>query len=372
MSAAVWIDTPAALEKAVSALQPTGWLALDTEADSMHHYKESVCLASVRLGKTTLLIDPIAIPWETLAPFWKVTTAVPWIIQGADFDLRLMRRIGAPEPPEVFDTMIGAQLCGLKAIGYAGLVHYFFNITLSKASQKADWSARPLTPAMLDYAAQDVFYLDGIREHLTARLKELGRLEWHKESCAKVVRTSRITKEFDPEEVWRINGSSKLEESALPILRALWHWREAEAKERDVPTFKIVNGDRLVEIAAWSDAHRKNDHLPGSLYPGGCRGARGLRFQEALRVGKAAPPIPHLPSEPRARRDTAVDRRVEKLKKGRDEIAHKLQLDPSLLAPKATLFTLAQEGKAGAERLIGESRWCSWQAELLGPVLNAA
>ena len=363
MSAAAWIDSPAALEKQISTLKKGLWLAIDTEADSLHHYKESVCLVSVRQGEETFLIDPFAL--SDLGPFWEIAAASPWILHGADFDLRLMRRIGAPEPAEVFDTMLGAQLCGLKAIGYAGLVEHFFGVKLSKASQKEDWSARPLTPTMLDYAAQDVTYLDGIRERLSARLAELGRTEWHRESSARVVRTSKVLKEIDPDEIWRINGSNKLDYSALPILRELWHWRDREAKERDVPTFKILSNDRLLEMSQWVDSNRNDDHVPGYMIPSNCRGARMLRLQDALNRGRIEQPTPLPPPGPRPRRDSSVDRRVEQIKKHRDGLAVQLDLDPSLIASKAVLYTLAQEGGAALTRLVAENRWCGWQAELL-------
>ncbi len=367
---AAWADSTATVAAQASRLKPGPYLAIDTEADSLHHYKESVCLVSIRQDDTCFLIDPLAQPTPDLKPFWKIAGNTPWILHGADFDLRLMRRIGSPEPPEVFDTMIGAQLCGLPGIGYAALVEHFFGVKLSKASQKADWSARPLTPAMHDYAAQDVTYLDGIREKQTAILKKLGRLEWHKESCAKVVQTSRSVREIDTETLWRINGSSKLSPTALPILRELWLWRDAEAKERDVPTFKMMNGDRMLEVAAWVDTHRDAEHLPGYFLSSNHRGARALRLHDAVKRGKELPPLGPLPSEPRPRRDPKVDRRVEKIRKGRDELAAKLNLDPSLIASKTTLYALAQEGPAGLTSLVAENRWCRWQAELLRPFVQ--
>ena len=373
MSAA-WIDSVAALADQAAKLKPEpgAWLAIDTEADSLHHYKESVCLVSVRQGEETFLLDSLALTRpEELAPFWQVTANAPWILHGADFDLRLMRRLGTPEPPEVFDTMIGAQLCGLKSIGYAGLVEHFFGVKLSKASQKEDWSARPLTPVMLDYAAQDVTYLDGIRRHQTEILAKLGRTEWHRESSARVVRTSRVLKEYDAEEAWRITGANKLPLSALPVVRELWHWREGEAKERDVPTFKVLTNDRLLEISDWVDANRVLTNPPNALIPSNVRGARALRFHDALKRGKALPPLPPAPSEPRLRRDPSVERRADQLKKRRDEIAAGLELDPALIGSKAVLFTLAQDGPPALESLVAENRWCRWQADLLRPAVEA-
>ncbi|HEY8966722.1 MAG TPA: ribonuclease D, partial [Candidatus Methylacidiphilales bacterium] len=349
----LWVDSLPSLEAYTSTLRHGAWLAIDTEADSLHHYKESVCLVSVRQGNhtddvPTALIDPLSLASaDDLAPFWAFAASSPWILQGADFDLRMMRRIGAPEPTEVFDTMIGAQLCGLPGIGYAALVERFFGVILNKASQKEDWSARPLTPAMYDYAAQDVTYLDGIRERLTEQLVSLGRLDWHKESSARVVRASRVVKETDPDEVWRINGSNKLPLSALPILRELWHWRDAEARERDLPTYKVLTNDRMLEITVWVDEHRQQDHVPHHFLPSNCRGARLIRLHDALDRGREYPPFPAPERGPRLRRSGDFERRVEAIRKGRDEVAAKLALDPSLIASKTVLFQIADEGNEG-------------------------
>lgn len=224
---------------------------------------------------------------------------------------------------------------------------------------------------MLDYAAQDVTYLHGIMERLAARLAELGRTEWHRESSARVVRTSRSIKEIDTDEVWRITGANKLDAAALPILRELWHWRDGEARERDVPTFKILTNERMLEMTDWVATHRDAEHVPGFLIPSNVRGPRALRLHEALRRGRAHAPLPSAPYERRPRKDPAIDRRVEQIKKGRDALAAQLELDPSLIASKAILYVLAQEGSAALTSLVGDNRWCSWQAELLRPIIEA-
>ena len=371
----LWVDSLPSLEAYTATLRHGPWLAIDTEADSLHHYKESVCLVSVRQGghdepNPTALIDPFSLATsEELAPFWAFAASSPWILQGADFDLRLMRRIGAPEPPEVFDTMLGAQLCGLPGIGYAALVEKYFGVKLNKASQKEDWSARPLTPAMFDYAAQDVTYLDGIRVQLTEELVRLGRLDWHKEASARVLRASRVVKETDPDEIWRINGSAKLPLTALPVLRELWHWRDAEARERDLPTYKVLTNDRMLEITTWVDTHRDQDHVPGHFLPSNCRGGRLVRLYDALDKGREYPAFPAPPREPRLRRNPDFERRFDTIKKGRDELAMKINLDPSLIASKIVLFQIAEEGKEGIDRLLAENRWCQWQAEMIRPLL---
>ena len=116
----LWVNTPQALDTFITNLRGYFPIALDTEADSLHHYRESVCLIQVTHDSRHFLIDPLDdFPLEEL---WPPTSRHTWILHGADFDLRMLRRAGAPEPQAVFDTMLAAQLLGLKAFGYGALV----------------------------------------------------------------------------------------------------------------------------------------------------------------------------------------------------------------------------------------------------------
>ncbi len=364
---ALWTDTEALLNDHIRALSPNQPLSIDTEADSMHHYEESVCLLTVGQGETTLLIDSLAL--QDLSPFWKTASVTEWILHGADFDLRLMRRLGAPEPASVFDTMLAAQLCGIKSFGYAALVELYFGIKLDKANQREDWSLRPLTSSMLDYAAQDVAYLGGLRETLTNRLKELNRLSWHLESSSRVVQTSKISREVDPDEVWRIGHNNKLQGTAQAIVKELWHWRESEAQNQDVPPFKVMNNDRLLELAEWVDTNREASHFPGFLLPRNCRGERMDHLRQAIERGKIASPIPPLARMPRSKLDPVAIKRAETIKTGRDLLAKELDIDPSLLASKLIITALSRDPAEAAIKLISENRWCPWQFDLLKPIL---
>ena len=192
----MWVNTPKTLEYFITSLRGYFPLALDTEADSLHHYRESVCLIQVTHADQHFLIDPLDdFPKEDL---WPPTSRHTWILHGADFDLRMLRRAGAPEPQAVFDTMLAAQLLGLKAFGYGALVEQFCSVKLEKSSQKADWSRRPLSQTMIDYAVQDTPVPRAHRgDHGPPACRE-GRLEWHEQSCARVVASSQFVKESGP------------------------------------------------------------------------------------------------------------------------------------------------------------------------------
>lgn len=69
-----FIDTPEHLDQWLGKMR--AWLAespdkrccLDTEADSLHHYHEKLCLLQVNCAGKYALVDPLAI--ADVSPFW--------------------------------------------------------------------------------------------------------------------------------------------------------------------------------------------------------------------------------------------------------------------------------------------------------------
>jgi ribonuclease D len=366
----LWVDNEKALDYFISNLRGYFPIALDTEADSLHHYKESVCLIQVTHDSRHFLIDPLGkFPLDQL---WPPTSRHTWIIHGADFDLRMARRAGAPEPQAVFDTMLAAQLLGLKAFGYGALVEKYCGITLNKGSQKADWSRRPLSPAMLEYAVQDTEYLEPIADIMGKALKEKGRLEWHEQSCARVVESSKFVRENDPENEWRISGSALLSPQALAIVKELWYWREKEAEQVDLPVFKVLHNELLLDLADWCAQNARVSPMGAPRWPHRVSPARAERLIAAIERGRNAPPVPRPPRGERAPRDKEAEQRMEKLRAFRDKVAADLEMDPTVIAPKSTLQDVARDPETAAARLIAEHRWCPWQWELLKPGLAEA
>jgi ribonuclease D len=365
----LWVNTPQALDHFINNLRGYFPIALDTEADSLHHYRESVCLIQVTHDSRHFLVDPLGdFPLDEL---WPPTSRHTWILHGADFDLRMLRRAGAPEPQAVFDTMLAAQLLGLKAFGYGALVEKFCGVTLNKTSQKADWSRRPLSAAMIEYAVQDTEYLEPIAEMLGAQLDEKKRREWHEQSCARVVEASRLLREEDPETEWRLSGSALLSPQALAIVKELYYWREKEAEMVDLPVFKVLHTELLLDLAAWSAENPRVSPMGAPRWPQRMSPARAERLIGAIDRGREAPPIPRPPRGERPPRDKEAEVRMEKLRVHRDAIAADLAMDPTVIAAKSILQDIARNPDTGAARLIAENRWCAWQWELLKPGLQA-
>jgi ribonuclease D len=268
-----------------------------------------------------------------------------------------MRRTGFSEPRAVFDTMIAARLTGHLEFSLAALVKQHFGVELVKGSQKANWARRPLSPQMEDYARNDTHFLITLAGILEARLRELARWDWLEQSCAKAIATARIDKERDIEAAWRITGSSDLQGRAAALLRAFWLWRDAEARAADRPAFHILQNDRLIDAAARMDRGEQISFPHFST-------SRQRRFTAAAQAALAVPPEewPRPIRKPRLRPTPDQERFFMRLKTRRDATATQLQIDPSLIAPKATLEQIAADPESASARLM------PWQLELLQPI----
>lgn len=328
--------------------------AIDTEADSLHRYRESLCLIQFADREQSVLIDPLAI--EDLSSLGGYLESATVWMHGADYDMTMLKRQFGSLPAVVYDTQIGARLLGARRFGLGNLVEEYFGVELSKSSQKADWGKRPLSPKMVEYALNDVCYLLEMGDMIVARLKEKGRYEWFEESC-EAARKRVLDRDDSKEENWRVQGSGKLDPYGLACLRALWQWRDAEARSWDRPSFMVAPNSQLLE---WSIdlAAKKNVNLPGHFRPD-----RIKRFRATLAVVGEMPQSewPERPTGKRRKRDRDFDRRVDDLIKSREEAARKLDIEGSLIAPRAILESIAA-GEAKPEEVL-----LKWQVACLRP-----
>jgi ribonuclease D len=350
---APFVDTEAGLAEVAGALASHTRIAVDTEADSLHCYFEKLCLLQVSVPGSDWLIDPLV--GVSLEPLFASLAGKELIFHGVDYDLRLMRRVGFQPPERVFDTMIAARLCGVLEFSLAALIKRHFGLEIPKASQKANWAKRPLPPAMLAYAVNDTRHLHRIAEIYEAELRNLNRWEWFEQTCERAIRATGNNKEKDTDAAWRIAGSGTLRGHSAAILRELWRWRDEEARAADRPAFHILHNEQLLKAASQIAAGHK-------VYFQHLRSNRLRRFQEAVERALAMPesewPVfvrVHRPRPTRAEED-----QMKELKIRRDAVATELKLDPSLVAPKATIEGLVLREAETLERLL------PWQRQVLG------
>ncbi|MFA7255916.1 MAG: HRDC domain-containing protein [Candidatus Omnitrophota bacterium] len=365
-----YVNSAEVLARLTEALSVTSRVGLDTEADSLHHYFEKVCLIQLSFSGSNDVVDPLA--GFSITEFLEVLSRKELILQGADYDLRMLKKSFEFRPKaSVFDTMLAAQVLGYEKIGLAALAEKFCGVVLSKAGQKSDWARRPLSSKQLDYASDDTKYLETIADALTRNLQEAGRLDWHRECCERVVETSGLENKNDAKEAWRIKGSSKLAPQELVFVREIWKWRDEEARRRDRPPFMILLNEDLVELARWRVACPQEPLSRGPKAIKRITGENLVRLEKAIRCAEDLPlsEWPVAPERIRSRERQPSSEKVEALLAGCKTIAGELKIEPCFLASRATLTAVARHEPRSVERAVEACGMMRWQAELLMPAI---
>ena len=369
----LYVCNSATLERLIRCIEAVETVALDMEADSLHSYFEKVCLIQLSAGGEHFVVDPFV-----EADFDRLVEALApkrLIVHGGNYDVRMMYAWKGFRPHgEVFDTMIAAQLLGIEQIGLASLVQRFFDITMTKDSQKSDWSRRPLSDKQLRYAVNDTRHLEGLADSLRGELRELGRVEWHRESCRAMAEAAVRDRPDDSGEAWRIKGAGRLSHRQLAYLRELWSWRDARARRSDRPTFKVLGNRQLLELAQWLEEHPDETLDQGPKLPRNFVGSWRRTLEKT--IAKAAAMAPEeWPDRrgPVGAKPPPIDpQKFDALRGECARIAGELEIAPSTLAPKAALEAILQQGLRTLDEIMSGAGLLRWQAELVRPALETA
>jgi ribonuclease D len=363
---ATYLDSSSAVEQWLSGIRTTGILALDTEGASFHRYVDRIYLIQLSTRETHAIIDPLPIATPAGLGALVEDPAVEIVFHDADYDLRLLRQDYGWQVRNVFDTRIAAQLLGLKAFGLAALLERSFGLKLDKKHQRADWSMRPLTADMLDYAAQDTMHLLGLRDVLRAELEAKGRLAWAAEEFARLETIGWAAE--DPAAAFlRIKGARDLTRRELAIFREVVQWRDATALALDRATFRVVGNETLFELARL--APRTRDAL-GKVkgMPRGILERAGDAILAAIGRGLEVPEaeLPRFPKAARWDRDPDFDHKVGALKAVRDAAATRLDLDPGVLCSRERLEAVARLLPREVDDLTRIPEFRRWQIAEMG------
>jgi len=360
-----YIDTPEQLGGLMGAMEEADRIAIDTEADSLHHYYAKVCLIQLTFGNVNYILDPLV--KLDFSQFIRVLADKPLLFHGADYDLRMMRSsFGFRPNREIFDTMIAAQLLGYSEFGLTALVQRFFQVDLANLGKKTDWSRRPLTPAQLQYACEDTHYLLPLANRLETELQEKGRREWHREACERVVLATALDKPRDLDKVWRIKGIRMFDRQQMAILREIWHWRENEAQQADLPPFKIMGNNKMLDLVMWGSAHPNSPLSNGPDLPRNCTGNRRYYLEKAIQKARNLPPSewPHFPKQPRPiAQPPNCKAQIEALMNECAQIAGDLGIAPSVLATRAAITSIAHHCPQSVDEIVACSSMMRWQAK---------
>jgi len=346
-----------------------GRLALDTEFMGEGRYRTLLCLIQLAIPEPAgdderiALIDPLEDGLDA-APLAAVLAdpAVQIVVHAGRQDIALMRRRFETEISNVFDTQVAAGFAGLGAqSSYDSLLGDILGLRVGKTASFTRWDARPLSREQLAYAREDVVHLLELAGELEQRLQRLGRLEWAREECQPLARSSD---ERDPESIFsRLPRVGGLGAGARPVARELVAWRERTAERQNRPVQSVLSDAALVEIARRKPSSRAElERIRG--VGGGAGGRRGEELLEAVARGAQAPPDPAPPGAraPAPKPDEApLVALGEALLRSR---AREAGLAYELLAARADLQAIVAAARSGEEADVRTLR--GWRRELAG------
>jgi len=358
MPDAIWIDRSEQLESLARALESQPAIGLDTEFLRERTFFPKLCLLQLRAAGQIWCVDTLKIgSLDALIPVLTAPNARK-LIHAARQDLEAVYLTAKQVISPVFDTQIAAACIGMKPqVGYAELVKTLLDVTIPKGQTRTDWSKRPLTPAQLEYAADDVLYLDAIAQELNGRLQQLGREHWVREDCLEL--EERRLYEPDPALAWeRLRGIGQLAPEARARAKAIAVWRERLARERDLPRAWILSDAALFSIA---HANPATAAALDAVQPMSEKFAATLLDALALScAGGLQDLAPVQDSRPTPEQKALLDR----LSKTVDARAVELQVSAEVLAPRGELKALAM-GKRDTHALTG------WRLQEIGSRLLA-
>jgi len=241
------IETPSALENAAEKLANEKVIAVDLESDSMYHFKEKICLMQISAKSSTVIIDPLKI--EDLSPLQLIfaNPEIRKVFHGADYDIRSLFRDYEFEVNNLFDTHLACRFLGYQETGLDALLNKLFNVSLDKKFQKKDWSRRPLSEEMIDYAAGDTRYLLPLARIFEKELKLRRRLSWVREECLLQSRVRPTNNHHEPLYL-NFKGAGSLPPRDLAVLEAILTLRKTIAEKKDRPLFKIFQNSDIVKM----------------------------------------------------------------------------------------------------------------------------
>ncbi len=366
-SPALYIEHDKNLKQLVKKLRNEPLLAVDTESNSLYAYQERVCLVQLSTRTADYIIDPLRI--ADMSPLGELLAnpKIEKIFHAAEYDLMCLKRDYGFKIVNLFDTMIAARVCGVKALGLNRLLAEYCGVDADKSHQRDDWGQRPLSDEGLLYAQMDTHYLPTLRDKLIEVLAEHGRTEEALETFAEAAEVIPPDHTFDPEGYWRMAIPAGLNKRQSAMLRELYLLREEMAKERDCPPFKVFADKMLLAIA---DAAPRNtnelERVRGLPYAIAHRYSQELL--DAVERGRhtQVPPRPRRPIDV----DPVVAERFTVLRDWRRERAESRGVESDVIVSKDTLWGLAIKAPTSIDAMrdirgLGPWRLATYGEELL-------
>lgn len=352
LSLPVLIETPDRFAALIHDLRHQKRVAVDTESNSLHAYKEKVCLIQFSTPDTDYVLDPLALDdISALGPIFS-SLSIEKIFHASEYDIICLRRDYRFAFANLFDTMQAGRILGRKQAGLDRLLEEKFGVKMNKRFQKADWAVRPLSRDLLFYARLDTHYLIPLRDMLKAELQARDLWQLAQEDFQIACHPNGSKSKPDVPAWTRFSTRRDLTARDLTVLDALLVWRDQVAAQLDRPPFKVIDDDRLIEIAVAQPSTATElsglgltvRQVQSWATPILAAVVRGVK---SPLVKRSQPPRP----------DDVYLKRLEKLKDWRKKAAAKMDVESDVVLPRPFLLALAEKGPQDMRSILRPSPW---------------
>jgi len=365
LSPPIWVATQEKLRALVSDLTKQTSVAIDTESNSLHAYREQVCLIQFSTQDTDYLVDPLSLHDISSLGDIFISSKITKIFHAAEYDLICLKRDFDFLVTNIFDTRWAVRVLGYSGDGLDRLLNDKFDIQVNKKYQKTNWAKRPLSAEQIHYARMDTHYLIPLKEMLQAELEEKGLLQLAREDFE---RACDVEIPVAKPVLWeRMANNHNFTPRELTILKELYECRERIAEKLNRPTFKVISDKYLFEIA-----HLPPQHLD-ELFGLGLSNKQvmhwGKAVLQAVEKGQNAPIVK--PQQTKRPNDVYLSR-LDTLKTWRKKTARKMKVESDVILPRQLMEQIAEIGPENIPELSKVLTGSAWRMARFGPqILNA-
>ena len=362
----ILVEDDHALEDMLDDLDGERVIAIDTEADGFHSYRENVCLVQISAGGKDWIVDPLAdLDLSVLGELLEDERRTK-LFHDSEFDVLILKRDFGFRFAALFDTRVAAAVLGSSSPGLASVLKDHFGVELDKSMQRSDWSKRPLSAQQVAYARLDTHYLIDLYERQAKALDEKDLRMVLDTECRRLEAIEPPPHEFRPDDFVRVKGARDLRPQARAILKELFILRDQLAQERISPPFRIIGNHTLIELA-----EKRPRSVQGLGQIKGCSGLIRSRYGKAIiaaiEAGLAEPPMKRLPPPPRKPGVEVLDDDAaelnDRLKKVRKKASEKRNIEAAYLIHRSALARMALERPHTLEELESVGTLDAWQMD---------
>ncbi len=342
------------------------WIAVDSESNSGFVYEERLCLLQLNVAEQLWVVDLTALPGgrQALDPL-RLPLESPSMrvfLHGGEFDVGCLKRDYGMALQGVWDTQQAATFLGWEKTGYGAVVEKVCGVSLPKGFARYDWGTRPLDPAPLRYALDDVHYLPTVGQRLCQMVEEADLVE-EVEIANRVVEEATWNGGFQVNGIWSLKGARQLPAESRSILRSLYFWRDSIARDLDLPPGRVLNNSSLVALSRNAPATLQDLNRLG--LPSRIRSRYSAELLEKIAEARRQP-APVIEGARRERSDPEAQRRGDRLKAWRRQEASRRGVPLLVVLPVAAVRHLQRYGTQDLQSVpqLGPKRIARYGSEL--------